>query len=112
MTDLFVFGCESLVAPVDHDGHLVPVIAGTDLLVGETLDVLRTGELSGPVVLLSERDSYPHHLASVRTDRSNIPPSLPRTITDINIFPVVAVNTRYDVFQVRRLPEIVGRSGV
>ena len=107
MTDLFVFGCESLVAPVDHDGHLVPVIAGTDLLVGETLDVLRTGELSGPVVLLSERDSYPHHLASVRTDRSNIPPSLLRTITDINIATMIAVNTGYDFFQIRSLSEVI-----
>ena len=112
MTDLFIFGCEGLVAPVDHDGDLVSVVAGTDLLVRETLDVLSTGELTRPRLLLSERDSYPHHLPGVGTDRANIPPSLPRTITVINILSMVAVNTRYDVLQIRSLPEVIGRPGV
>ena len=112
LTDLFELGCEGLVAPVDHDGHLVAVVAGADLLVRETLDVLRTGELAWPRVLLSEGDPYPHHLPGVRTDRTNIPPSLPTTITDINILSMVAVNTRYDLLQIRSLSEVIGRPGV
>ena len=113
VTHLLEFGCEGLVAPVDHDGNLVAVVAGTDLLVRETLDVLRTGELAWPRVLLSEGDSYPHHLPGVRTDGTDIPPSLPTTITDINILSImVAVNTRYDLLQIRSLPEVIGRPGV
>ena len=107
MTDLFIFGCEGLVAPVDHDGDLVSVVAGTDLLVRETLYVLSTGELTRPGVLLRERDSYPHHLPSVGTDRTNIPPCLTRTITGISIAAVVAVYTGYDVFKIRSLSEII-----
>ena len=107
MTHLLEFGCERLVAPVDHDGDLVSVVAGTDLLVRETLDVLSTGELTRPGVLLSERDSYPDHLPSVGTDRTNIPPSLPRTITDISIATMVPVYTGYDVFKIRSLSEII-----
>ena len=108
VTHLLEFGCEGLVAPVDHDGHLVSVIAGTDLLVRQPLDVLSTRELTRPGVLLSEGNSDPHHLPGVGTDRTNIPPSLPRTITDINFATMVAVNTGYDVFQIRSLSEVIG----
>lgn len=85
----------------------MPVVAGTDLLVRETLNVLRTGELTRPRVLLRERDSYPDDLPSVGTDWTDIPPAPPRTITDISIATMVPVNTGYDVFKIRSLSEII-----
>ena len=112
MTHLLVFGCEVLVTPVDHDGDLVSVVAGTDLLVRQTLDVLSTGELTRPRLLLSERDSYPHHLPSVRTDRTNVPPSLPRTITAITVPAMVPVYTGNDLFEIRSLSEVIRGPGV